>query len=74
MLIFSDDANSSSTYQYIDSNFEVAYGGGDGATGDWGSDMVSFGGATLQGAQFGIMYQTTVQEGILGVSYPIIEG
>ena len=22
------------TYQYIDSNFQVAYGGGDGATGD----------------------------------------
>lgn len=29
-----DIANASSTYQYIDSNFQVEYGGGDGATGD----------------------------------------
>ncbi|CZR56894.1 uncharacterized protein PAC_06783 [Phialocephala subalpina] len=64
----------SSTYQYFDSNFQVAYGGGDGATGDWCSDIVSIGGATLQGTQFGVMYKSTVLEGILGVSYPIIEG
>jgi hypothetical protein len=69
-----DSANSSSTYEYIDSNFQVAYGGGDGATGDWVSDIVSFGGAVLQNTQFGVMYKTTVAEGILGVSYPIIEG
>jgi hypothetical protein len=40
----------------------------------WVSDTYSIGGATLQNAQFGIMYQTTVLEGIVGVSYPIIEG
>ncbi|PMD13373.1 acid protease [Hyaloscypha hepaticicola] len=67
-------ANASSTYQYIDSNFQVEYGGGDRATGDWVSDTYSIGGATLQNAQFGIMYQTTVLESIVGVSYPIIEG
>lgn len=40
----------------------------------WVSDTYSIGGATLQNAQFGIMYQTTVLEGIVGVSYLIIEG
>lgn len=40
----------------------------------WVSDTYSIGGATLQNAQFGIMNQTTVLEGIVGVSYPIIEG
>jgi Eukaryotic aspartyl protease len=69
-----DSPNASSTYQYIDSNFQVAYGGGDGATGDWGSDIVSLGGAVLQNAQFGVMYKSTVEEGILGVSYTAIEG
>jgi hypothetical protein len=39
----------------------------------WVEDNYSIGGATLQNAQFGIMYQTTILEGILGVSYPIIE-
>ncbi|KUJ13564.1 acid protease [Mollisia scopiformis] len=68
------DANSSSTYEYSDSNFQVSYGGGDGATGDWGSDTMMIGGAVLQNTQFGIMYRTTVLEGIVGVSYPIIEG
>ena len=37
------------------------------------SDTYSIGGATFQNVPFGIMYQTTVLEGIVGVSYPIIE-
>jgi hypothetical protein len=73
VLISPDSPNSSSTYEYIDSDLQVAYAGGDGATGDWVSDVVSLGGAVLQGAQFGIMDHTTVLEGILGVSYEIIE-
>jgi hypothetical protein len=52
----------------------VAYGGGDGATGDWVQDIVSIGGATLPVAQFGRMYKTTIPGGILGVSYQAIEG
>jgi hypothetical protein len=37
----------------------------------WVSDIYSIGGAALQNAQFGIMYQTTLLQGIVGVSYPI---
>ena len=71
---FTDHANSSSTYEYIDSLFTVAYGGGDGASGDNAKDNVEIGGATVQNLEFGIMYTTTVLEGILGVSFPQIEG
>jgi hypothetical protein len=68
------NANSSSTYQYLDSDFAVAYGGGDGASGDYALDTLSIGGATVSNFQFGIMYKSTVAEGILGVSYTALEG
>jgi hypothetical protein len=45
----------------------VAYGGGDYATGDDALDIMSIGGAVVQDMQCGIMYTTTVLEGILGV-------
>jgi hypothetical protein len=56
----------------------VAYGGGDEATGDEATgddalDILSVGVAVIQGMQFGIMYDTTVLEGILGVSFTEIE-
>ncbi|KAF4632514.1 hypothetical protein G7Y89_g5612 [Cudoniella acicularis] len=68
------DANSSSTYQYLNGDFLVAYGGGDGASGDNALDILSIGGAVIQNMQFGIMYTTTVLEGILGVGFTGIEG
>ncbi|KAF4624153.1 hypothetical protein G7Y89_g14021 [Cudoniella acicularis] len=64
------DANSSSTYTYVNSQFSVGYVGGDGASGDYALDVLNIGGAVLQGFELGIMYKTTVQEGIFGVSYP----
>lgn len=39
----------------------------------WVEDEYTIGGATLQNAQFGIMYRSTIAEGILGVSYPTLE-
>ncbi|KAF3935388.1 Candidapepsin [Dactylellina cionopaga] len=63
------NANASSTYDYLTSDLVIAYGGGDGATGDYAKDVFSIGGKTLTGFEFGIMYKTTVREGILGVGY-----
>jgi hypothetical protein len=63
-----DNANSSSTYQYIDSDLDLFYGSGDGATGDDASDILAIGSATIRKYRFGIQYKTTVGEGILGVS------
>jgi hypothetical protein len=57
----------------VNSDFLVAYGGGDGATGDFVKDTLKIGSATVNAFQFGVMYQTTVVEGILGVSFPQTE-
>lgn len=67
------DANSSSTYQYIDSQFNISYVDGSGSYGDYVSDNVQFGGVTLENQQFGIGYTSSSQEGIIGIGYPINE-
>jgi len=50
------NANSSSTYKYINSRFTIKYKDGSGSSGDYVSDTVAFGSATLQNQQFGIGY------------------
>ncbi|KAK0308151.1 hypothetical protein LTR82_015725 [Friedmanniomyces endolithicus] len=54
--------NSSSTYQYINSNFNITYVDGSGSSGDYVSDK-----------QIGIGYNSTSAEGIIGIGYPINE-
>ena len=66
-------ANSSSSYEYIDSQFNITYVDGSGSEGDYVSDTVTFGGVTLQNQQFGIGYTSSSQEGIIGIGYPINE-
>ncbi|KAK4971898.1 hypothetical protein LTR66_011385, partial [Elasticomyces elasticus] len=41
--------NSSTTYAYIDSIFNISYVDGSGSSGDYVSDVLRIGGATLQG-------------------------
>ena len=67
------DANSSSTYQYLNSAFRIEYVDGTGADGDYVQDIVKFSGVTLKGQQFGIGYTSSSQEGIIGIGYPINE-
>lgn len=67
------DANSSSTYQYINSEFNISYVDGSGSTGDYVSDTLSFGGIDLEEQQFGVGYVSSSTEGILGIGYPINE-
>ncbi|KAK4196729.1 putative candidapepsin precursor [Triangularia verruculosa] len=66
-------ANSSSTYQYIGSWFNISYVDGSGASGDYVSDTATFGDATLDRLQFGIGYSSNNAQGILGIGYPINE-
>lgn len=66
-------ANSSSTYQYVNSDFNITYVDGTGAEGDYAADKVSFAGISLQPQIFGIGYDSTSQEGVLGIGYPINE-
>ncbi|KAM7207400.1 Aspartic peptidase domain containing protein [Naviculisporaceae sp. PSN 640] len=72
-------ANSSSTYEYIGSWFNISYVDGSGAAGDYVSDTVTIGnrpgvaGAKLERLQFGIGYSSTNSQGILGIGYPLNE-
>ncbi|KAL2139639.1 hypothetical protein VTI28DRAFT_4915 [Corynascus sepedonium] len=66
-------ANSSSTYQYIASNFNISYVDGSGASGDYVSDTVTIGGQTIDRLQFGVGYSSTNGQGILGIGYPLNE-
>lgn len=63
------DANSSSTYKYVNSLFNVSYVDGSGALGDYATDTVSIGGKSITGLQFGIGYDSNSAEGILGIGY-----
>ena len=66
-------ANSSSTYSYIASDFNISYVDGSGASGDYVSDTFSIGGTKLAKLQFGIGYTSSSYEGILGIGYTINE-
>lgn len=63
------NANSSSTYKFVSNDFNVSYVDGSGASGDYATDTLSIGGKTLKGLQFGIGYESTSPEGILGIGY-----
>ncbi|KAL2156459.1 hypothetical protein VTH82DRAFT_1204 [Thermothelomyces myriococcoides] len=66
-------ANSSSTYEYISSNFNISYVDGSGASGDYVSDTVTIGSQKIDRLQFGIGYSSTNSQGILGIGYPLNE-
>ena len=63
------DANSSSTYRYINSNFNITYEDDSGASGDYASDTIHIGGQELDGLQFGVGYKSTNAQGVLGIGY-----
>ncbi|KAE8145542.1 aspartic peptidase domain-containing protein [Aspergillus avenaceus] len=61
--------NSSSSYAYISSGFNITYADGTGAAGDYVTDTIHIGGATIQDFQFGVGYSSSSAEGVLGVGY-----
>ena len=67
------NANDSSTYEYLNSDFNISYVDGSGAYGDYATDRVQFAGITLRDQQFGVGYQSSSQEGIIGIGYPLNE-
>ncbi|KAE8447427.1 hypothetical protein EG329_010841 [Mollisiaceae sp. DMI_Dod_QoI] len=66
-------ANSSSTYSYIASDFNISYVDGSGASGDYVTDAFTIGSTKLASLQFGIGYTSSSAEGILGIGYQINE-
>lgn len=63
------NANDSSTYEYVNSVFNISYVDGSGASGDYVKDTFSFGGQDLTDLQFGVGYTSTSTEGVLGIGY-----
>src|SRR3984957_10006199 len=63
------DSSSSSTYKFVNNNFNISYVDGSGASGDYVTDTLSIGGQTLSDFQFGIGTQSTSSEGVLGIGY-----
>jgi hypothetical protein len=66
-------ANDSSTYQYVNSVFNISYADGSGASGDYATDTFRFGGQTVEDLQFGIGYYSETLQGILGIGYTLNE-
>lgn len=66
-------ANSSSTYEYVSSAFNISYVDGSGASGDYVTDTLTIGGTNVTELQFGVGYTSTSSEGILGIGYEINE-
>ncbi|WYZ40071.1 hypothetical protein EsH8_IV_000412 [Colletotrichum jinshuiense] len=66
-------ANSSSTYNYVGSWFNISYVDGTGASGDYVTDTFTIGGSTLTDLQFGVGYTSSSAQGILGVGYKVNE-
>ena len=65
--------NASSTYRYVNSLFNISYVDGSGSVGDYATDVLHMGSATLQAQQFGIGYTSSSMEGIIGIGYPANE-
>jgi hypothetical protein len=63
------NANRSSSYQYLNSAFYIKYADDSYAKGDYASDTLTMGGTAITNVPFGIGYQSTSAQGILGVGY-----
>lgn len=63
------NANTSTSYEYVNSAFLIRYADGSTAQGDYGTDTLTIGGTSLTAQQFGIGYTSTSAQGILGVGY-----
>src|SRR2546423_1866773 len=63
------DSSSSSTYKFVNSDFNISYVDGSGASGDYVTDTLSIGGQTLSNFQFGVGKESSSGEGVLGIGY-----
>ncbi|CEI68677.1 putative aspartic-type endopeptidase opsB [Fusarium venenatum] len=61
--------NKSSTYEYVNSDFNISYADGSGASGDYVTDTFKMGQVSIKDLQFGIGYVTSDNEGVIGIGY-----
>jgi hypothetical protein len=67
------DPDASSSFEFVNSDFNISYVDGSGASGIYGRDTFHIGSKSIDGLQFGIGYESTSPEGILGIGYTINE-
>jgi hypothetical protein len=53
------NSNSSSTYKFVSSDFNISYADGSGASGDYVTDTLSMSDVTLSNFQFGVGYTSS---------------
>jgi Eukaryotic aspartyl protease len=63
------NANTSSTYTYLNGAFQIQYAGGNSIAGDYATDAVGVGDISLPDLQIGVAYYSDTDFGILGVGY-----
>jgi hypothetical protein len=63
------NANKSSTYTYVNSDFTISYADGSYARGDYATDTLLIGGTAIDNVPFGVGYSSTSNEGVMGVGY-----
>lgn len=59
----------SSSHNVINTNFNISYVDGSGATGDYVTDTLGFAGITIDSFQFGTGQTSTSAQGVLGIGY-----
>ncbi|KAJ6024515.1 hypothetical protein N7540_005312 [Penicillium herquei] len=59
----------SSTYAYVNSDFNISYADGSGASGYYATETLHIGDTKITDLQFGIGYESSSEEGVLGIGY-----
>lgn len=68
------DPSKSSTYQIVaKGEFDISYADQSGAQGDYISDVLSIGGATIKTLEMGLAHKATLPTGLLGIGYDVNE-
>lgn len=68
------DQTKSSTYKLVDEGaFQITYGDNTGANGDYITDTMSIGGATITALEMGLAYNASSATGVMGIGYDINE-
>lgn len=67
------DSTASSTYKFVNHDFNISYVDGSGAVGDYVTDTFGIGGQKIPDLQFGVGIRSSSPEGVLGIGYPLNE-
>lgn len=67
------NADDSSTYQFVNNEFNISYVDGSGASGNYAKDTFKMNDIEIKNLQFGIGNESSSPEGILGIGYMINE-